>query len=113
MILQIALILAIILQLFAAIISIKLVRVTKYNLSWVLISTGFILLAFRRLIEFIPLVSDASTNRQVFIWLGVIASVFFAVGLFLIQKIFSYMKKMQDEKKELEKELLQIGRAHV
>ena len=106
MLIQIALLLAIILQLFAALISIKLVRVTKYNVSWVFISTGFILLAVRRFIEFIPFVSDASTNRQVFIWLGVIASIFFAVGLFLIQKIFRYMKKMEDEKRELEKELL-------
>ncbi|MEI6276104.1 MAG: histidine kinase [Prolixibacteraceae bacterium] len=106
MLLQVALILAIILQLFAALLSIKLVTVTKYNVSWVLISTGFILLAIRRFIEFIPFVSDASTNRQVFNWLGVIASVFFAVGLFLIQKIFRYMKRMEQEKTELEKELL-------
>jgi signal transduction histidine kinase len=106
MALQIALILAMILQLIAAIISIKLTRVTKYNLSWMLISSGFILLAIRRFIELIPLVSDASTNRQLFTWLGVIASVFFAVGLYLIQKIFHYMKKMADEKRELEKELL-------
>ena len=106
MLLQFALILAMILQLFAAIISIRLTRVTKYNLSWMLISTGFVILAIRRFIEYIPLVSDASVNRQVFIWLGVVASIFFAVGLLLIQKIFRYMKKMEDEKRELEKVLL-------
>jgi hypothetical protein len=50
MLLQFALILAIILQLIAALISIKLTRVTKYNLSWMLISTGFIILAIRRFI---------------------------------------------------------------
>lgn len=106
MLLQFALILAIILQLIAALISIKLTRVTKYNLSWMLISTGFIILAIRRFIEYMPLVSDAQINKQIFIWLGVAASVFFAIGLFLIQKIFRYMKRVEEEKRELEKKLL-------
>ena len=106
MLIQIALILAILLQLFAAIISIRLTKVTKYNLSWMLISAGFILLAIRRFIEYIPLVSDASVNRQVYIWLGIAASFSFAAGLFLIQKIFRYMKRVEDEKRELEKKLL-------
>ena len=94
MLTQFALILAILLQLIAALISIRLTRVTKYNLSWMLISIGFILLAIRRFIEYIPLVSDAMVNRQVFIWLGITASVFFAAGLFLVQKIFRYMKRV-------------------
>ncbi len=106
MLTQFALILAILLQLIAALISIRLTRVTKYNLSWMLISIGFILLAIRRFIEYIPLVSDAMVNRQVFIWLGITASVFFAAGLFLVQKIFRYMKRVEDEKRELEKKLL-------
>lgn len=106
MLLQFALIFAVILQLFAAIISIRLTRVTKYNLSWMLISSGFVILAIRRFIEYIPLVSDASVNRQVFIWLGVVASIFFAIGLFLIQKIFKYLKKMEEEKREMEKIML-------
>jgi signal transduction histidine kinase len=106
MIIQLSLIAAMILQIFAAFISIRLTRVTKYNLSWMLISAGFILLAIRRFLELIPLISDAEINRQLFIWMGVTASVFFAAGLFLIQKIFRYMKKVEDEKREMEKILL-------
>ena len=106
MLIQFALILAIILQLFAAMISIRLTRVTKYNLSWMLTSTGFVLLAIRRFIEYIPLVSDALVNKRLYIWIGIAASVFFAIGLFLIQKIFRYMKRVEDEKRELEKKLL-------
>ena len=106
MLIQFALILAIILQLFSAIISIRLTRVTKYNLSWMLISTGFIFLAVRRFIEYIPFVSDSLVNKQLYIWIGIAASVCFAVGLFLIQKIFRYMKRVEDEKRELEKKLL-------
>jgi signal transduction histidine kinase len=106
MLLQFALILAMILQIFAAILSIRLTRVTKYNLSWMLISMGFVILAIRRFIEYIPLVSDAVVNRQIFIWLGIIASLFFAIGLVLIQKIFRYMKRVEEEKRALEKQLL-------
>jgi signal transduction histidine kinase len=106
MLIQIALIVAMILQIFAAIISIKLTRVTKYNVSWMLISSGFIILAIRRFMELVPLISDAVIKRQIFIWLGIIASVFFAIGLFLIQKIFRYMKKVEEEKRALEKEML-------
>jgi signal transduction histidine kinase len=106
MIIQLSLIAAMILQIFAAFISIRLTRVTKYNLSWMLISAGFILLAIRRFLELIPLISDAEINRQLFIWMGVTASVFFAAGLFLIQKIFRYMKKVEEEKREMEKILL-------
>lgn len=106
MIIQLSLIAAMILQIIAAIISIKLTRVTKYNLSWMLISAGFILLAIRRFLELIPLISDAEINRQLFIWMGVTASVLFAAGLFLIQKIFKYMKKVEEQKREIEKILL-------
>jgi signal transduction histidine kinase len=106
MIIQLSLIAAMILQILAAIISIRLTRVTKYNLSWMLICAGFILVALRRFLELIPLISDAEINRQLFIWMGVTASVFFASGLFLIQKIFKYMKKVEDEKREMEKILL-------
>lgn len=102
MLLQIALVVAMILQLIAAIVSIRLIKVTKYNLSWMLISTGFVLLAVRRWIELVPLISDRNTNQQVFIWLGVIASVCFVTGLFLIQKIFHYLKKVEEEKREIE-----------
>jgi len=63
-----------------------------------LISAGFILLAIRRFIEYIPLVSDASVNRKVYIWIGIAASFSFAVGLFLIQKIFRYMKRGNSRK---------------
>ena len=108
MLLQFALILAMLLQVFAAGVSIKLTRVTKYNVSWMLISAGFIIMAIRCLVELLPLISnfDPLTFREVFVWLGVAVSFFFAVGVFLIQKIFKYMKKVEQEKRDMEKILL-------
>ena len=108
MLLQFALILAMVLQVFAAGVSIKLTRVTKYNVSWMLISAGFIIMAIRCLVEFLTTISDFApqTFREVFVWLGVAVSFFFAVGVFLIQKIFKYMKKVEQEKRDMEKTLL-------
>lgn len=108
MLLQFALVLAMLLQVFAAGVSIKLTRVTKYNSSWMLISAGFIMMAIRCLVEFLPTISDFApqTFREVFVWLGVAVSFFFAVGVFLIQKIFKYMKKVEQEKRDIEKNLL-------
>jgi signal transduction histidine kinase len=108
MLLQFALVLAMLLQVFAAGISIKLTRVTKYNVSWMLISAGFIIMALRCLVEFLPTISDFAqqTFRELYIWLGVAVSFFFAVGVFLIQKIFKYMKKVELDKRDMEKNLL-------
>jgi len=108
MLLQFALVLAMLLQVFAAGISIKLTRVTKYNVSWMLISAGFIIMAIRCLVDLLPTISNftSQTFREVFVWLGVAVSFFFAAGVFLIQKIFKYMKKVEQEKRDMEKNLL-------
>jgi signal transduction histidine kinase len=108
MLLQFALVLAMLLQIFAAGVSIKLTRVTKYNVSWMLISAGFIIMVVRCLVEFLPTISDFTpqTFRLLFVWLGVAVSFFFAVGVFLIQKIFKYMKTVEAEKRDMEKNLL-------
>jgi len=97
MLLQFALVLAMVLQVFAAGVAIKLTRVTKYNVSWMLISAGFIIMAIRCLVEFLSTIPDFApqTFREVFVWLGVAVSFSFAAGVFLIQKIFKYLKKVE------------------
>lgn len=102
MLLQFALVLAMLLQIFAAGIAIKLTRVTKYNMSWMLICAGFIFMAIRCMVELLP----SQTFHLVFVWLGVGVSLCFAVGVFLIQKIFKYMKTVESEKRDMEKNML-------
>ena len=98
----------IILQFFAAAVAVKLTKVTKFNLSWILISFGFIFMAVQRLAEFLPFVTNFQPQyfRLFYIWLGAIASLFFAVGVFLIQKIFNYMKQAEVRTRGQEKALL-------
>lgn len=98
----------IILQFFAAAVAVKLTKVTKFNLSWILISFGFIFMAVQRLAEFLPFVTNFKPQdfRLFYIWLGAITSLFFAVGVFLIQKIFGYMKRVEQKTREQEKAML-------
>lgn len=106
--LKILLALSIILQLFAAGIALKLFSVTKYALSWILITVGFLLMVILRFIEFLPFISDFKPDyfRELYIWMGVITSVFFATGVYLIQQIFSYMKKVEIERRKTERRFL-------
>lgn len=108
MVLQITIIVSVIFTLIAAVISLRLMRRTKFNISWVLISLGFLLLVVRRIVEFLPYVSDfvAVDFRDLFVWFGVWTSIFFATGLVLIRKIFDYMDTVEQKRRLAEKNYL-------
>jgi len=108
MILKILFVIAIVLQFFAVGVAVKLTRVTKFNFSWMLLTLGFILMAIMRLVEFLPYISDIKPQdyREIFVWGGVITSLTFAIGVFLIQKIFKYMKRVEDSRRLTEKMFL-------
>jgi hypothetical protein len=48
----IALVISIILQILAAIIALRFVKLTKYRLSWILLSLSFAFMAVRKIIQF-------------------------------------------------------------
>lgn len=108
MILKILFVIAIVLQFFAVGVAIKLTRVTKFNFSWMLLTMGFIMMAIMRLVEFLPYVSNIKPQdyREIFVWMGVVTSLAFAIGVFMIQKIFKYMKRVEDSRRQTEKMFL-------
>jgi signal transduction histidine kinase len=108
MITKIALIVSILLQFVAAFIAIRLTKVTKYNLSWILISTGFILMVLSRMIDIIPFFYEKMPFNTVAVitWIGFITSLFFVVGVILIRKIFNFLKKVEQSRREAEKRVL-------
>lgn len=108
MITQIALILSILLQFIAAVSAIRLTKVTKYNLSWVLISVGFLIMAMNRLFELIPRLYERIPidMNVIFIWMGLFTSLFFTVGVFLIRKIFNFIKRVEQSRREAENRIL-------
>lgn len=110
MILKIALLIAIIFQIIAAILSLKLTKRTKYNLSWIFITLSFVFLLIRMTIEALPFFfyTKPQDYKLLYIWFGVASSIFFAVGLILIGKIFSYMERMEKEKRANENRFLSV-----
>jgi signal transduction histidine kinase len=108
MFIKIALILSIVLQFIAAILAIPLIKKTKFNISWILISIALILMAIRRFIELVPFIQKETSLPEVTMahWLGILISIFFLIGVFYIRKIFDFLKQIdvlreESEKKEL------------
>jgi signal transduction histidine kinase len=110
MVLKVVLFITIIFQIVAAIVSLRLTKKTKYNLSWIFISMGFAALLMRMVLEALPFYFDVEPRyyRLLYIWLGVASATFFAVGLILIRKIFVYMDKIEKEKRASEKRFLSV-----
>lgn len=103
-----ALLISIALQLIAAIFALRLMRVTKYRASWVLISLGFLLMAFKRAIKLIQFLDDDFSFYLTMAddWLGVAISFLFTAGVFLIGEIFYALKRADIERNRSEKRLL-------
>jgi signal transduction histidine kinase len=108
MITKIALVLSILLQFFAAFAAIRLTKVTKYNLSWILISLGFLVMAINRLFELIPVLYEKIPidMNVVFTWMGLITSFLVATGVLMIRKIFNFIKRAEQARREAEKRVL-------
>ncbi len=102
--LTIALILSVVLQFATAIIALTLIRRTKNNIAWWLISVGFVLMAIRRLIElFEAFAMDGDlTIGLLNSWIGVFISVLMLVSLSFIKRIFNIQKRFDELKKKNE-----------
>ena len=108
MLIKIALILSIVLQFAAAFLAIPLIKKTKYNVSWILISIALVLMAIRRLIELIPFIQKDTTLPEVTLahWLGILISIIILIGVFYIRKIFDFLKHIDKLREESEKKVL-------
>ncbi|MGC9373487.1 MAG: sensor histidine kinase [Bacteroidales bacterium] len=104
----IALIISIILQLIAVIVALRLTKVTKYKISWILISIGFVFMAVRRFIDLFQLVNQPANEELNILndWIAVVISVLIASGVIIIPEIFNYMRKVEFIRKNEEKKIL-------
>jgi signal transduction histidine kinase len=110
MFLKIVLLIAVIFQIIAVIVSLRLTRKTKYNLSWIFISLGFGALLMRMILEALPFYFNLEPKAYgyLYMWLGVASAMFFAIGLILIRSIFTYMEKIEKEERASEKRFLSV-----
>ena len=108
MITDFALVLSILLQFIAAFAAIRLTKITKYNISWILISIAFMIMALHRLTELVPKLYEKNPIdiNTIFTWMDLITSVFITIGVLLIRKIFNFIRKVEQSRREAENRVL-------
>jgi signal transduction histidine kinase len=106
--LKIALLLSMLFQIVATILAISLIRRTRFNISWILISCAFILMVLRRLFEFSGYFWESKLfpKEEINGWIGVLISVFILIGVIFIKKIFNLQDEIEMLRKENEKKVL-------
>ncbi|MFN8211234.1 MAG: histidine kinase [Bacteroidales bacterium] len=104
----VALIISIILQILAAAIAWRFIRLTKYRLSWILLSTAFVFMVVRKLIQLYEFFrgTPSYTWQLIDDWLGVLETFLIIGGVILIREIFYYLKRAENDRLRTEKRVL-------
>ena len=108
MLIKIALIVSVIIQFLTAIIALSLVKRTRTNIAWWLISFSFLLMAFRRVFEIMEVYGSGSklVAGMLSSWTGVLISVIMLVSLLFIKRIFNLQNQLDEIRAHNEKEVL-------
>lgn len=100
--------LSLVFQVLAAGIAISLFKRTKFNASWILISSGFILMVISIIMDLFPTIYPELEEELAIVqrWLTFIISLVLLVGVFYIRKIFQFMKRLDEMWRETENKVL-------
>jgi signal transduction histidine kinase len=104
----IALIISIVLQIIAAVIALRFMKLTKYRLSWILLSLSFVFMAVRKIIQFFEYFrgTPSYTWQMIDEWIGVLVSVMIIVGVILIRELFYSLKRAEIDRLRTEKRVI-------
>jgi signal transduction histidine kinase len=104
----IALIISIVLQIIAAIVAFRFMKLTKYRLSWILLSLSFVFMAVRGIIQFFEYLrgTPSFTWKMVDEWTGVFVSVMIITGVILIRELFYSLKRAETDRQRSEKRVI-------
>lgn len=108
MLIQFALTLSVVMQFGAAIIAVSLIRRTRFNISWILLSSAFVLMALRRVNELYEACINPLHNQFTHIssWTAVIISLLIFSGTLFIRQIFNAQRELDRIKSEQETKVL-------
>nr|WP_321355855.1 ATP-binding protein [uncultured Draconibacterium sp.] len=108
MIVQVALIIAVVLQFIAFGITISLITKTRFNIAWISISVGFFLMALRRVMELIVTFSSPSEQNTSHLssWIAVVISIAMLLAAVYIRKLFLLLDHLQKLREKNETRLL-------
>ena len=104
----IALIISIVLQIIAASIALRFMKLTKYRLSWILLSLSFTFMAVRKIIQLSEYFRGTPSYNWQMIdeWMGVLVSVMIIGGVILIRELFYSLKRADTDRLRSEKRVI-------
>jgi signal transduction histidine kinase len=104
----IALIISIALQIIAAVIALRFMKMTRYRLSWILLSTSFVLMSLRTLIQLIEYFQGHPSFELTMMddWMNVLISVLIISGVVLIRELFTSLKRAETDRMRSDRRLL-------
>jgi signal transduction histidine kinase len=104
----IALIISIVLQIIAAFTALRFMKLTKYRLSWILLSLSFTFMAVRKVIQLFEYFrgTPSYTWQMIDEWIGVLVSVLIISGVILIRELFYSLKKAEADRQRSEKRVI-------
>jgi signal transduction histidine kinase len=108
MIRLIALFISIILQIIAASIALRFMKITRYRLSWILLSTSFVLMAVKTFIQLVEYFRGKPSFELMLIdeWMNVLISVLIITGVILIRELFYSLKRAETDRLRSERRVL-------
>jgi signal transduction histidine kinase len=108
MIRLVALIISIVLQIIAASIALGFMKMTKYRISWILLSLSFVFMAIRKIIQLFEFFrgTPSYTWQMIDEWIGVLVSFMIIFGVVLIREIFYSLKKAEIDRLRTERMVL-------
>jgi signal transduction histidine kinase len=104
----IALIISIVLQIIAAAIALRFMKLTKYRLSWILLSLSFVFMAIRKIIQLYEFFrgTPSFTWQLIDDWIGVMETFLIITGVILIREIFYSLKRAENDRMKTERRVL-------
>ena len=104
----IALIISIVLQIIAASIALRFMKLTKYRLSWILLSLSFVFMAVHKIIQLFEVFrgTPSYTWQMIDEWIGVLISFLIIVGVVLIREIFYSLKRAELDRFKTERRVI-------
>jgi signal transduction histidine kinase len=104
----VALIISIVLQIIAAVIALRFMKLTKYRVSWILLSGSFVFMAIRKLIQLYEFFrgTPSFTWQMIDDWIGVIETFMIITGVILIREIFYSLKRAEIDRSKTERRVL-------
>ncbi|HLP72519.1 MAG TPA: ATP-binding protein [Bacteroidales bacterium] len=104
----VALIISIVLLILAASMAMGFMKLTRYRVSWILLSLSFVFMAVMKIIQLFEYLNGppSYTWQMIYEWFGVGVSVMIMGGVILMRELFYSLKKAETDRQRTEKRVL-------